>query len=1190
MRGVETSAVSGDLLERISTLLDANFYLETQGVSGVGASSALEHFSSRGRLEGRNPNALFDGAFYKLQLGSRSIQGDPLSDYLEIGAGLGLWPHPLFDPQYYSAQIERAVPLERLLEHYLTVGWRLGLSPHPLFDPEYYQATAELEPSDVAPLVHYLTRDEYSATPHYLFSDETYLSKAGLTLRDGRRQALEGAVPLVHYVRFGAKLRISTHPLFDPAFYASAHARQVERTGTTHKDPALVLEPDLLRHYVEHGWRKKISPTPFFDVPHYTSQVAAALTEDPLRHYLTPGNYGVDTPHPGFELDYYADRAGFYSDDVPAILHLLATPEAERLSPHPSFDPIRYRAIYPDIAKLDGGAIEHFLAHGMDEDRSPNEWFSHDYVFNSFPQHDFGRDSAVHKYFSGDMPKRPRMVFVSHDAGLTGAPGTILRVQEDFSRLYDVECFSIVAGSGPRIADFKRSAHTVLVNEPFHAASREKLARIADQLIELTAGNTPVAAIVNSAESRAMGVELARVGIPVISLIHEAADLYPQGAFAPIVASSSRMVFGSQFVFNRAAQDMDLPAELAIVRGQGLQQDFVGRLPRHLARKAVIEELHLDEDVFLVLGCGSIDYRKGADFFVKAAIEFLERHGKSNAHVCFVWVGEGASHSIIDSFIRSEVRRNDIAQHVRFIGGREDVEPYFMAADAFLMTSRVDPFPCVVQEAMAAGLPVVAFTEGGGTIEMIGDEAGYCVPLGDTVAMADRLTVLFSDHALRGALGDRGRRIVRERWNPHDYCHFLAGLVADVAGKRLTRLEQRQPEAAKGRVFVLLDDWQQNPSSAAAQALVEELNGDGVAAEIVLSRGRFSKSLESGYAHPLPEVPYRFLQPATVAFEDGRWRTNAYEVWRSLRDLCRQHHPCLVLGLSDDLGVAVGTALPSPVGLVATLQSGADAIDRAYAAGPHLDLVLVPSGLSSSAEKLVEHNPALAAKLRIVPPATGPIYPAAEYRNSILVRADLSSAATLSRLLELNRSLRRQLPDHRLIVHADALPPATSFAKVLSSTGLTEAAVLLAPSAGQTRTALAASAASLFLGEDASLMPLLSESVAAGAVPIVVDPSREIERTIAGAGIALPLRHPSDEQISAAVVWAVAEGAPLLEQGRRWLRDERGRAAPLAVMLSELLSTIANEGTNRPVRLGSSPRDVLARLPLLHQPGAALLP
>jgi len=68
-----------------------------------------------------------------------------------------------------------------------------------------------------------------------------------------------------------------------------------------------------------------------------------------------------------------------------------------------------------------------------------------------------------------------------------------------------------------------------------------------------------------------------------------------------------------------------------------------------------------------------------------------------------------------------------------------DVVPALCAANAFALTSREDPYPTVAIEALAAGLPVVAFENSGGIPELLVETgAGAAVLAGDGRADAAR--------------------------------------------------------------------------------------------------------------------------------------------------------------------------------------------------------------------------------------------------------------------------------------------------------------------------------------------------------------------------------------------------------------------------------------------------------------------
>ncbi|HET6667848.1 MAG TPA: glycosyltransferase family 4 protein, partial [Intrasporangium sp.] len=90
-----------------------------------------------------------------------------------------------------------------------------------------------------------------------------------------------------------------------------------------------------------------------------------------------------------------------------------------------------------------------------------------------------------------------------------------------------------------------------------------------------------------------------------------------------------------------------------------------------------------------------------------------------------------------------------------FVGAQPDVEAWLQAADVFVLTSRWEARALVVQEAMAAGLPVVA-PRTGGLPGLIG-EAGLLVPVGDSRAVADAVDRLLGDEDLRRRLSSDAR-------------------------------------------------------------------------------------------------------------------------------------------------------------------------------------------------------------------------------------------------------------------------------------------------------------------------------------------------------------------------------------------------------------------------------------------------
>jgi glycosyltransferase involved in cell wall biosynthesis len=87
-------------------------------------------------------------------------------------------------------------------------------------------------------------------------------------------------------------------------------------------------------------------------------------------------------------------------------------------------------------------------------------------------------------------------------------------------------------------------------------------------------------------------------------------------------------------------------------------------------------------------------------------------------------------------------------------------------ADLFVLATRQETYGMAVAEALARGLPIVS-TRTGAIPELVGNEAGRLVPVGDTAALTAALTQVLDDAALRAQLAAGARR-VRDRlptWN-----------------------------------------------------------------------------------------------------------------------------------------------------------------------------------------------------------------------------------------------------------------------------------------------------------------------------------------------------------------------------------------------------------------------------------------
>ena len=106
----------------------------------------------------------------------------------------------------------------------------------------------------------------------------------------------------------------------------------------------------------------------------------------------------------------------------------------------------------------------------------------------------------------------------------------------------------------------------------------------------------------------------------------------------------------------------------------------------------------------------------------------------------------------------------------------------YRESSVFVFPSEREGSPTVVQEAMSAGLAVVA-ADAAGTPEVVGD-AGILVSPKDPAGIADALVKLAEDPALVQELSERARTRVREEFDWRELARRYVDLYAEVAARR----------------------------------------------------------------------------------------------------------------------------------------------------------------------------------------------------------------------------------------------------------------------------------------------------------------------------------------------------------------------------------------------------------------------
>ena len=172
------------------------------------------------------------------------------------------------------------------------------------------------------------------------------------------------------------------------------------------------------------------------------------------------------------------------------------------------------------------------------------------------------------------------------------------------------------------------------------------------------------------------------------------------------------------------------------------------------------ERIGLCQDRRVILFVGRIEPLKGIDSLLRAIARVVDGWPELREGLCVPVIG-GELDRIRedDEMVRLQELREElgIGDIVTFLGAKDQdtLQYYYSAAEIVVMPSDYESFGMVALEAMACGAPVIASDVGGLAFLVKHGRTGYRVPARDPEALADKITRLLTDEALRRRIGQR---------------------------------------------------------------------------------------------------------------------------------------------------------------------------------------------------------------------------------------------------------------------------------------------------------------------------------------------------------------------------------------------------------------------------------------------------
>jgi glycosyltransferase involved in cell wall biosynthesis len=221
-------------------------------------------------------------------------------------------------------------------------------------------------------------------------------------------------------------------------------------------------------------------------------------------------------------------------------------------------------------------------------------------------------------------------------------------------------------------------------------------------------------------------------------------------------ASADHIVVSKVADYDRWSSHPKVARKLSLLWPAVSAQEFA---PSATAREQVRHRLRIPVDVPLLLSVSrfsDLNSRKARS--VQFAIDCTGDIRRDGHPVRLIIVGDGKARAEL------EAHAADQRDAVIFTGSVDHAElnGYYNAADLFVFPGLREPIGMVYLEAQAAGLPVVAFRNGGIPGIVKDGETGFLVGPRDRRAFVERVEQLLNDDQLRSSMSRAGRAHVEE--------------------------------------------------------------------------------------------------------------------------------------------------------------------------------------------------------------------------------------------------------------------------------------------------------------------------------------------------------------------------------------------------------------------------------------------
>lgn len=362
------------------------------------------------------------------------------------------------------------------------------------------------------------------------------------------------------------------------------------------------------------------------------------------------------------------------------------------------------------------------------------------------------------------MIKNLKVLFISHESSLTGAPILLLSLLKLLKKNTSHNLSICIKRGGQLDKTFSSVANTIIIKPQGYQLNKSIFKKFIDyikyrkKLLQLLNINRQTDLIISNTVTNGRLLKyLSKKKTPTIVYIHELESVMKLANQFKDVDYSLK--FADAF-FSPApviTHNLTNTHNVPLHKIFPLNYYFPPINTKiNIKKKDFFLKYKIPGRKFYIAGCGTANYRKGIDVFIEACgiLNDIE------PDIYFVWIGDFIENEVKDE-MNKKIRDNNI-NNITITGFVPHSPDNFSPFNLLALTSREDPYPVVVLEAAQLKIPTIGFRGTGGIDDFINDDAGFLLEERTASALANKIIYLKNNKELLKEKGEYAKQKVIE--------------------------------------------------------------------------------------------------------------------------------------------------------------------------------------------------------------------------------------------------------------------------------------------------------------------------------------------------------------------------------------------------------------------------------------------